>query len=195
MAEIIKRERSAAPNFTGMARKPANTDLRVEAQSVEKNRRRLRTRRPPAPIQPLGIDAATQCRMREIIALAVAAPVTAAEFKAALAKWPPPARLAPLSLVVMPFGYRVIFAIETSDGPPGRRLSLSHPSDPPTLHMLIGLVALAEEFGVARGVDYISWCEVEGTAGWFHLAEPEDAEPPLACRLAARRSARQSGPT
>ena len=176
MAEIFKRERAAAPNFTGMARKPANTDLRVEAQ-------------------PLGIDAATQCRMREIIALAVAAPVTAAEFKAALAKWPPPARLAPLSLVVMPFGYRVIFAIETSDGPPGRRLSLSHPSDPPTLHMLIGLVALAEEFGVARGVDYISWCEVEGTAGWFHLAEPEDAEPPLACRLAARRSARQSGPT
>jgi hypothetical protein len=55
----------------------------------------------------------------------------------------------------MPFGYRVIFAIETSAGPPRRRLSLSHPSDPPSLH-LIGLVALAEEFGLARGVDYSS---------------------------------------
>jgi hypothetical protein len=96
----------------------------------------------------------------------------AAEFKAALAKWPPPARLAPLSLVVMPFGYRTIFAIETFDGPPRRRLSLSHPSDPPTLHMLIGLAVLAQEFGMARGVDYISWCEVEGTACWFLLAEP-----------------------
>jgi hypothetical protein len=172
LTEVIKREGAAAPNFTGMARKPANTDLRVEAQSVEKNRRRLRTRKPPAPIQPLGIDAATQCRMREIIALAEAAPVTAAEFKAALAKWPPPARLAPLSLVVMPFGYRVIFAIETSDGPARRRLSLSHPSDPPALQMQIGLLVLAEEFGLARGVDYISWCEVEGTACWFLLAGP-----------------------
>jgi hypothetical protein len=38
--------------------------------------------------------------------------------------------------------------------------------------MLIGLVALAEKFGLARGVDYISWCEVEGTACWFHLGEP-----------------------
>ena len=30
--------------------------------------------------------------------------------------------------------------------------------------MLIGLIALAEEFGLARGIDYIWWCEVEGTA-------------------------------
>ncbi len=72
----------------------------------------------------------------------------------------------------MPFGYRVIYAIEMSNGPPRRRLALSHPSDPPTLHMLVGLIALAEEFGLARGVDYVSWCEVEGKASWYHLAEP-----------------------
>jgi hypothetical protein len=116
------------PTFTGMTRKPANTDLRVEARSVEKNRRRLRTRKPPAPIQPLGIDAATQCRIREIIALAVAAPVTAAEFKAALAKWPPPARPAPPSLVVMPFGYLRDRNVRRA---PRRRLSLSHPERSP----------------------------------------------------------------
>ncbi len=108
---------------------------------------------------------------RKIIALAASAPVTTAEFDAALATWPPPPRLAPLSLL-LPFGYRVIFAIEISDGPPCRRLALSHPSNPPTLHMLIGLVALAEEFRLARRVDYASWSEVEGTARWFHLAEP-----------------------
>ena len=110
--------------------------------------------------------------MRQIIALAAAGPVTATEFKAALAQWPPRARLAALSLVLMPYGYRVIYAIEMSNGPPRRRLALSHPSDPPTLHMLVGLIALAEEFGLARGVDYVSWCEVEGKASWYHLAEP-----------------------
>ena len=72
----------------------------------------------------------------------------------------------------MSFGYRVIFAIEISDGRPRRRLALSHPSDPPSLHMLVGLVALAEEFKLARGVDYASWSEMEGTARWFHLVEP-----------------------
>jgi hypothetical protein len=154
-----------------MQRKIVNIDIRVEPPLVEKNQRPKRTRKPP-PIQPLGIDAATQCRIRQIIALAAAAPVSATEFKAALAKWPPRSRLAALNLIVLPFGYRVIYAIEMSDGPPRRRLAISHPSDPPTLHMLVGLVALAEEFGMARGVDYLSWCEVEGTACWFHLAEP-----------------------
>jgi hypothetical protein len=109
--------------------------------------------------------------MRQITALAASAPVTPAEFNAALSTWPPPLPLESLSLLI-PFGYRVIFAIEISDGMPRRRLALSHPSDPPTLHMLVGLVALAEEFRVAHGVDYTSWSEGEGTARWFHLAEP-----------------------
>jgi hypothetical protein len=122
-------------------------------------------------MRPFGINPAMQRRAREIIALATAAPITVAEFNAGLATWPPPPRLAPLSLV-MPFGYRAVFAIEMSNDPPRRHLAFSHPSDPPTLHMLVGLVALAEEFGVARGICYTSWSEVEGTARWFHLAEP-----------------------
>jgi hypothetical protein len=154
-----------------MQRKPANADSRTEPQSVEKNQPRAQARRLPPPIRPFCIDTATQRQARKIIALAAAAPVTAAEFHAALASWPPPPEIAPLSLL-LPFGYRVIFAIEMSDGQPRRRLALSHPSDPPTLHMLAGLVALAEEFRVARGVDYVSWSEAQGTARWFHLAEP-----------------------
>jgi hypothetical protein len=94
--------------------------------------------------------------VRKIIALAATAPITTAEFNGALAIWPPPPPLEPQSLL-LPFGYRIIFAIEMSDGPPRRRLALNHPSDPPTLHMLVGLVALAEEFRVARGADYASW--------------------------------------
>jgi hypothetical protein len=38
--------------------------------------------------------------------------------------------------------------------------------------MLVGLVALAEEFGLARRSDYASWSEAEGTARWYHLTEP-----------------------
>jgi len=161
----------AAPHFTGMLCKTENIDSRAEPRLVQKNRRRARSRKLPPPIRPLCIDTATRRRVREILGLAAAAPITKAEFNAGLATWPPPPRLAPLSLV-MSFGYRVIFAIEMSDGLLRRRLALSHPSDPPTLHMLVGLVALAEEFRVARGVDYASWSEMEGTARWFHLAEP-----------------------
>ena len=131
-AEIIKRERAAASNFTGMARKPENTDLRVEARSVEKNRRRLRTRKPPAPIQPLGIDAATQCRIREIIAL----------------PWPRPSPR-PSSKPLSPndrlrHGRRhrassscrsAIFAIETSDGLFTGDCHWVIQSDPPNLHL------------------------------------------------------------
>jgi hypothetical protein len=141
--------------------KTENIDSRAVPQMVEKNRRRARRRKLPPPIRPLCIDTATRRQVRQIIALAAAAPIATAEFNAALATWPPPPRLEPLSLL-MPFGYRVVFAIELSDGPPRRRLALSHPSDPPTLHMLVGLVALAEEFRVARGVDYASWSEAEG---------------------------------
>jgi len=172
LAGIIKQECSAAPNFTGMECKTENIDRRAESRLVEKNRRRVsRPRRLPPPIRPLCIDTATRRQAREIIAVAATTPVTTAEFNAALATWPPAPRLEPLSLL-MPFGYRVIFAIEMSEGLPRRRLALSHPSDPPTLHMLVGLVALAEEFRVARGTDYASWSEVEGAARWFHLAEP-----------------------
>jgi len=151
--------------------KTENIDSRAEPRLVQKNRRRARSRKLPPPIRPLCIDTATRRRAREILALAAAAPITTAEFNTALATWPPPPRLEPLSLL-MPFGYRVIFAIEMSDGPPCWRLAISHPSDPPTLHMLVGLVALAEEFRLARGVDYASWSEMQGTARWFHLAEP-----------------------
>jgi AraC-like DNA-binding protein len=66
------------------------------------------------------------------------APITTAEFNGALAIWPPPPRLEPLSLL-LPFGYRVIFAIEMSDGPPRGRLALSHPSDPPPCTCWLGL--------------------------------------------------------
>jgi hypothetical protein len=158
------------PHFTGMQGKTENIDIRAEPQLVEKTRHRARSRRLPPPIRPLCIETATRRQARQIIALAATTPVSTTEFNAALATWPPP-RLERLSLL-MPFGYRVIFAIEMSDGLVRRRLALSHPSDPPTLHMLVGLVALAEEFRVARGVDYASWSEVEGTARWFHLAEP-----------------------
>lgn len=151
--------------------KTENIDSRAEPLLVRKNQRRARSRRLPPPIRPLCIDTATRRRARQIRALAAAAPITAAEFNSALATWPPSPRFEPLSLL-MPFGYRVIFAIEMSDGLPRRRLALSHPSDPPALQMLVGLVALAEEFRVARGVDYASWSETEGTARWFHLAEP-----------------------
>jgi hypothetical protein len=151
--------------------KTENIDIPAEPQLVEKHRRRARPRRLPPPIRPLCIDTATRRQARQIIALAFTAPITAAEFDAALASWPPPPRLEPLSLL-MSFGYRVIFAIERSDGLLRRRLALSHPSDPPTLHMLVGLVALAEEFRLARAVDYTSWSEMQGTARWFHLAEP-----------------------
>jgi hypothetical protein len=147
-----------------------NINSRAEPRLVEQNRRRARSRRLPPPIRPLCIDTATRRRARQIIALAATTPVTTTEFNAALATWPPP-RLEPLSLL-MSFGYRVIFAIEMSDGLLRRRLALSHPSDPPTLHMLVGLVALAEEFKLARRVDYTSWSEMQGTARWFHLAEP-----------------------
>jgi hypothetical protein len=68
--------------------------------------------------------------------------------------------------------HRTIFAIEISEGPPCRRLALSHPERSPALHMLVRLVALAETFGLARAADYASWSEVEGAARWFHLAEP-----------------------
>jgi hypothetical protein len=148
-----------------------NIDSRVEPQLDGKNRGRTRPRRLPPPIRPLCVDTAIRRRVRQIIALAAAAPITTAEFNAALATWPPPPRLEPLSLL-MSFGYRVIFAIEISDGRPRGRLALSHPSDPPSLHMLVGLIALAEEFKLARGVDYASWSGMEGTARWFHLAEP-----------------------
>jgi hypothetical protein len=151
--------------------KTENIDSDAEPRLVEQNRRRAPPRRLPPPIRPLCIDTATRRLVREIIALAGGAPVTTAEFNAALAIWPPPPRLEPLSLL-MSFGYRVIFAIEMSDGLLRRRLALSHPADPPTLHMLVGLVALAEEFKLARRVDYTSWPEMQGTARWFHLAEP-----------------------
>jgi len=151
--------------------KTENIDSWAEPRLVQKNRRRARSRKLPPPIRPLCIDTATRRRVRKIIALATAAPITTAQFNAALATWPPPPQLEPLSLL-MPFGYRVIFAIEMSDMVPRRRLALSHPSDPPALHMLVGLVALAEEFRVARGVNYASWSEMEGTDRWFHLAEP-----------------------
>jgi hypothetical protein len=163
---------SYCAHFTGMECKTGNLDSRAELQLVGKSRRRARPRRLPPPIRPLCLDTATRRRVREIRALAAAAPITTAEFNAGLAIWPPPPRLAPLSLL-MPFGYRVIFAIEMSAGPPRRHLALSHPSDPPALQMLVGLVALAEEFRLARGVDYTSWSEIEGTAArWFHLSEP-----------------------
>jgi len=110
--------------------KTENIDSRAEPRLVQKNRRRARSRKLPPPIRPLCIDTATRRRARVILALAGAAPITTAEFNAALATWPPPPRLEPLSLL-MPFGYRVIFAIEMSDGPPCRRLAISHPSDPP----------------------------------------------------------------
>jgi hypothetical protein len=150
--------------------KTENIDIRAEPLLVEKNRRRARSQRLPPPIRPLCIDTATQRRVRKIIALAATMPVTPAEFTAALSSWPP-SRLEPLSLL-MSFGYRVVFAIEMSDGLLRRRLALSHPSDPPSLHMLVGLVALAEAFKLARSVDYISWSAMQGTARWFHLAEP-----------------------
>jgi hypothetical protein len=171
LAGIIKQECPAAPHLTGMQCKTENIDSRAEPQLAEKNRRRAWPRRLPPPIRPLCIDTATRRQVRKIIPLAAAAPITTAEFNGALATWPPPPRLEPLSLL-LPFGYRVIFAIEMSDGSPRRRLALSHPSDPPTLHMLVGLVALAEEFRVARSADYASWSEIEGTSRWFHLAEP-----------------------
>jgi hypothetical protein len=151
--------------------KTENIDNGAEPRLVEKNRRREWPRRLPPPIRPLCLDTATRRRAREIIALAFTTPVTATEFDAALASWPPPPRLEPLSLL-MTFGYRVIFAIEMSNGLLRRRLALSHPSDPPALHMLVGLVALTEEFGLARSVDYTSWSEMQGPARWFHLAEP-----------------------
>lgn len=151
--------------------KTENIASPAEPRFVEKNKRRAWPRRLPPPIRPLCIDTATRRRAREIVALAAGAPVTTAEFIAALITWPPPPRLERLSLL-MSFGYRVIFAIENSDGLLRRRLALSHPSDPPTLHMLVGLVALAEEFKLARRPDYTSWSEMQGTARWFHLAEP-----------------------
>ena len=171
LAGIIKHGCTTASHFIGMQCKTENTDSRAEPQLVQKNRRRARPRRLPPLIRPLCIDTATRRQARQIIALAATTPVTTAEFNAALATWPPPPRLEPLSLL-MSFGYRVIFAIEMSDGLLRRRLALSHPSDPPTLHMLVGLVALAEEFRLARRVDYTSWSEAEGKARWFHLAEP-----------------------
>ncbi len=170
LAGIIKQGYSAAPHFTGMECKTENIDSGAEPRLGEQNRRRARARRLPPPIRPLCIDTATRRRAREIIALAATTPVTPTEFTDALATWPPP-RLEPLSLL-MSFGYRVVFAIEMSDGLLRRRLALSHPSDPPALHMLVGLVALAEEFGLARSVDYISWSAMQGTVRWFHLAEP-----------------------
>jgi hypothetical protein len=151
--------------------KTENIDRQAAPGLVVKKRRRARSRRLPPPIRPLCIDTATRRQARQIIALAATTPVSTDEFNAALATWPPPTRLEPLSLL-MPFGYRVIFAIEISDGLLRRRLALSHPSDPPILHMLAGLVALAEEFRVAHGADYASWSETEGTSRWFHLAEP-----------------------
>jgi hypothetical protein len=150
--------------------KTENIDSRAEPQLVGRNRRRARPRRLPPPIRPLCIDTTIRRRVRQIIALAAAAPISTTELNAALATWPPP-RLEPLSLL-MSFGYRVVFAMEISDGRPRRRLALSHPSDPPSLHMLVGLIVLAEEFKLARGVDYASWSGMEGTDRWFHLAEP-----------------------
>jgi hypothetical protein len=162
---------SYCAHFTGMECKTENPESQAEPQLVAKSRRRARLRRLPPPIRPLCVDTATRRRVRQIIAVAATAPITTAEFNAGLAIWPPPPRLASLSLL-MPFGYRVIFAIETSDRLIRRRLALSHPSDPPTLHLLVGLVALAEEFRLARRIDYASWSEMQGKARWFHLAEP-----------------------
>ena len=171
LAGIIKHGSPTAPHFIGMQCKIEDIDTRAEPRLVEKNRRRARPRRFPPPIRPLCMDAATRRQVREIIALAAAAPISTAEFNAALATWPPPRQLEPRSLLLS-FGYRVIFAVEMSDGLLRRHLALSHPRNPSTLHMLVGLVALAEEFKLARRVDYTSWSEMQGTAHWFHLAEP-----------------------
>ena len=52
--------------------------------------------------------------------------------------------------------------------PPIRPLCM----DAATRRRVREIIALAEEFKLARRVDYTSWSEMQGTAHWFHLAEP-----------------------